>query len=121
MSYASTIVLKDAAAANVTYCRVRATSDDVVYADSASTLSQPNLLTIGHKPTNSIGGSDRHMVKLAKTSFGTDNVPRTVVCTLSLSVPRQTLTRTDVNNILAGMREFIGSTANVDALLRNEL
>lgn len=121
MSYASIITLKDAAAANVVFNRIRATVDDVVYADSASTLSQPNLLTIGHKPTNSISGSDRHMVKLAKTSVGTDNIPRTIVCTMSLSVPRQTLTRTDVNNVLAGLKEFIGTIANVDALLRNEL
>lgn len=121
MSYASTITLKDAAAANVVFNRIRATNDEVFYADAASTLSQPNLLTIGHKVTNSISGSDRHMVKLAKTSVGTDNVPRTLVCTLTVNVPRQTLTRTDVNNILAGFKEFIGTTANVDALLRNEL
>lgn len=121
MSYASTIVLKDAAAANVTFVRVRATQDDVVYADSISTLSQPNLLTIGHKPTNSVSGSDRHMIKLAKTTVGTDNVPRTLVCTLTINVPRQTLTRTDVNNALAGIKEFINAPANVDSLLRNEL
>lgn len=121
MSYASTIVVKDAAAANITFNRIRSTNDEVFYADAASTLSQPSLLTIGHKVTNSISGSDRHMVKFGKTSIGTDNIPRTLVCTLTLNVPRQTLTRTDVNNILAGVKEFISSTANVDALLRNEL
>lgn len=120
MSYASTIVLKDAAAASENFLRIAATSDKVTYALSSATLNQPVVLTIGHQMTSASDGSDRHMVKLTRTVLDSDNRPRTLVVNCTVSVPRVGIARTDVNNALAELKEFLG-TANVDALLRGEL
>lgn len=120
MSFASTIVLKDAAAANENFLRLNADSSKVTYALSSSTLNAPVLLTIGHQMSSSIDGSDRHMIKLTRTVLDSDNRARTLVLNCTLSVPRLGVARTDVNNALAELKEFL-STANVDALLRGEL
>lgn len=120
MSFAPTIVLKDAAAANENFLRIASSSDKVNYALSTATLSAPVTLVIGHQMTSSQDGSDRHMVKIARTVLDTSNVARTMVINCTISVPRLGVSRTDVNNSIAELKEFLG-TANVDALLRGEL
>lgn len=120
MAYASTIVLKNAAAANVTYVRLTSDTSKVSYADQAGSLAQPALLVIGHQMSSSPSGVDRHLVKLTKTMLDANNSPKTFVLNCSLSVPRTGVTRTEVNDAIAGLKEFL-VTANVDALLRGEL
>lgn len=120
MSFASTIVLKDAAAANENFLRLAADSSKVTYALSSATLNAPVILTIGHQMTSAMDGSDRHMVKISRTVLDSDNKPRTLVLNCTLAVPRLGIARTDVNNAIAELKEFFG-TANVDALLRGEI
>lgn len=118
--YASPMTLKNAAAANVSF--VKLTSDDKksVWASTGGTLSTPNTLQIGHQMTTAPDGSDRHLVKVAKTVLDAQSRPRTAVMNFTLSVPRVGIARVDVDDIIAEIKEFL-STANVDALLRGEL
>lgn len=120
MSYANTLVLKDAAAANENFLRLNADSQKVNYALATSTSSEPVLLVIGHQMSSAIDGSDRHMIKISRTVLDSNSRPRTLVITCTVSVPHLGIARTDVNNGIAELKEFF-STANVDALLRGEL
>ena len=120
MSYASTLVLKDRAAANVNYVRLKSDASQVVYGLQSAPLNTPTLLTIGHQMTSSPTGSDRHLVKIARTVLDSSNKPCTAVMNFTLSIPRVGVVRNDIDDIIAGLKEFL-ATANVDALLRGEL
>lgn len=120
MSYASTIVLKNAAAANENFLRCTADSSKVTYMLGTSSLSLPVNLVIGHQLTSAQDGSDRHMVKLTRTVLDSDSRPRTLVVNCTLSVPRLGISRVNVDDTIAELKEFF-STANVDALMRGEL
>lgn len=120
MSFASTIVLKDAAAANENFLRLFADSSKVTYGLSTATLNAPVNLIIGHQMTSAMEGSDRHMVKITRTVLDASGRPFTMVLNLTLSIPRAGIARGDINNAIAELKEFLG-TANVDALLRGEI
>jgi len=120
MSYASPIVLKNAAAANENFVRLNADANKVNYMLATSTLQAPVFLVVGHQLTTAQDGSDRHLVKIARTVVGTDLKPRTCVISCTIAVPRNTISRVDVDNGIAELKEFL-TTANVDALLRGEL
>jgi hypothetical protein len=120
MSFASTIVLKDAAAASENFLRLAADSQKVTYCLQTATLSEPVVLTVGHQMTSAQDGSDRHLVKITRTVLDSDSRPRTLVLNCTISVPRLGISRTDIDDSVAELKEFF-STANVDALLRGEL
>lgn len=120
MSYASTLVLKDNAAATENFIRLSADTSKVTYALESATLSNPTTLIIGHQMTSSLEGSDRHLVKITRTVTDSESRTRTAVLNCTLSVPRLGISRTDLNNAIAELKEFL-SEANVDALLRGEL
>ena len=120
MAYASTLVLKNAAAANVTFVRLSSDKDKVTYADQASALSTPSMITIGHQMSTAPNGVDRHLVKISITKLDALSAQKTLTLNCSFSVPRTGITRTEVNDAIAELKEFLG-TANVDALLRGEL
>lgn len=120
MSYAATLTLKDRAAANQTFVRLKSDNSQVSYGLQTANLSTPTLLTIGHQMTNSPTGSDRHLVKVSKTVLDSSNKQVTAVLNFTLAVPRTAITRNDVDDMIAELKEFL-ATANVDALLRGEL
>lgn len=120
MSYASTLVLKDRAAANVTFVRLTSDNQTVKYGLQTASLNTPTLFTIGHQMTSSPTGNDRHMVKIAKTVLDSSLKQQTAVLNFTLSVPRNGIVRNDIDDIIAELKEFL-VTANVDALLRGEL
>lgn len=121
MSFASTIVLKDAAAASENFLRINADSQKVNYALASASLSTPVTLTIGHQMTSARDGSDRHLVKVSRTVLDSNFVARTAVLNCTLSVPRLGISRVNIDNSVAELIEFFKTTANVDALLRGEL
>lgn len=118
--YASPLVLKDGAAANVSFVKLNSDAQSSKWTNVASTLSAPSTMQISHTMTTAPDGSDRHLVKFAKTILDSNSRPRTAVLNCTLSVPRVGITRADVNDIIAELKEFLG-TANVDALLRGEV
>lgn len=118
--FASPLALKNAAAAIVNFVKLTSDATKSIFAATSGTLSTPNTLQIGHQMTSSVDGSDRHLVKIAKTVLDAQSRPRTVVMNFTLSVPRVGPSRTDVDDVIAELKEFL-VTANVDALLRGEL
>ena len=118
--YASPMTLKDGSAANVTMVKLSSDAQSSRWINSATTLSAPSSLQISHTMSTAPDGSDRHLVKLAKTVLDSNLRPRTVVLNCTLSVPRVGVTRADVNDVTAELKEFL-VTANVDALLRGEV
>lgn len=120
MSFSDSIVLKNAAAANVTMSRI---SDDATksnYLDVASTLSAPRTLSLGHQMSTSPNGVDRHLIKLTKTALDGTSKPQTLTTNLTLNVPRLGIVRTDVDDLVAMLKEFL-VIANMDKLVRGEL
>lgn len=120
MSYASTLTLKDRSAANQTFVRLKADNTQVSYGLQTADLNTPTLLVIGHQMTNSPTGSDRHLVKISKTVLDASNKQVTAVMNFTVSVPRVAVTRNDIDDMIAELKEFL-ATANVDALTRGEL
>lgn len=118
--YASPMTLKDGSAANVTFVKLTSDAQSSKWVNSATTLSTPSSMQISHTMTTAPDGSDRHLVKFAKTVLDANSRPRTVVLNCTLSVPRIGITRADVNDVIAELKEFV-VTANVDALLRGEV
>lgn len=120
MSYPSTLTLKDRAAANQIFVRLKGDNNAVIYGLQSAALNAPTLLTIGHQMTNSVAGSDRHLVKIAKTVLDSANKPTTAVINFTVAAPRVAITRNDLDDMIAELKEFL-ATANVDALMRGEL
>lgn len=120
MSFAPTLTLKDRVAANQVFVRLKSDNSQVSYGLQSASLSTPTTMIIGHQMTNSPTGSDRHLVKIAKTVLDASNKQVTAVMNFTISAPRVAVTRNDIDDMIAELKEFL-ATANVDALLRGEL
>lgn len=120
MSFDATIVLKDAAAANVSMLRLAADLVKSKYIDSASALATPRTAEITHTVSTSPNGVDRHLLKFQKTALDANSKPQTLTMTQTLTVPRQGIVRADVNDLIAMAKEF-WTTGNTDKMLRNEI
>lgn len=120
MSFDASLVLKNAAAANVTMLRLAADLVKSKYIDGASALSTPRTLEITHTVASSPNGVDRHLVKYQKVALDTNSKPQTLTMTKTLTVPRQGIVRADVDDLLAMDKEF-WTVGNTDKMLRNEI
>lgn len=120
MSFDASLVLKNAAAANVTMLRLAADLVKSKYMDSASALSTPRTLEITHTVASSPNGVDRHLVKYQKVALDTNSKPQTLTMTKTLTVPRAGIVRADIDDLLAMDKEF-WTTGNTDKMLRNEI
>lgn len=121
MSFASTLVLQNAAAANENFLRLKADPSTVKYVLESSTMSEPVHLIIGNQITTALDGSDRYMVKLMTTVLDSNGRPRTLPIGCTIAAPRVGIARTHVNDSIARLRSVLGSASFVDALLRGEL
>lgn len=120
MSFSDSIVLKNAAAANVTMSRLSDDASKSNYLDISSTLSTPRTLSIAHQMSNSPNGVDRHLVKLTKTVLDGQSKPQTGTLNITLNIPRLGIVRADVDDLIAMAKDFL-ITGNVDKLVRGEL
>lgn len=120
MSFDATLALKDRAAAVINFLRVKGDTEKVTYLSALSTVGLPNQLMIAHQIATSPSGVDRHLVKLSKTVLDSNSKQQTLVLNCTLSVPRLGVTRNDIDDAIAELKEFL-ITARVDALLRGEL
>lgn len=120
MSFEATLALKDRSAAVVNFLRVKGDTERVTYISANSTVGLPNQLMIAHQIATSPTGVDRHLVKLSKTVLDSNSKQQTLVLNCTFSVPRLGITRNDIDDVIAELKEFL-TTARVDALLRGEL
>jgi len=90
--------------------------------DATAPLGEPRVLVISHQPANrSYGTVDRHLVRFDETISGVAPASDVVVnVNLTVEVPRETATATQVKDVLSRLTAFLGVGANVDKLLNNE-
>jgi hypothetical protein len=122
MALASSLTLADFAAANHTFAATSVAADGTTRIDTASTLTEPQLLIIKSSTTGKAPNQiDRHLIQASLTKKDSLGVPQTVTCNLTLAVPRNVvITRTMVNDQFKYIVNFLATTTNVDAILRNE-
>lgn len=120
MSFSESIVVKNAAAANVTLQRLNGDSQKVTYIDVSSTLATPRNMFISHQMSSAQDGTDRHLVKLTKVALDANSRQCTATLNLTLNVPKLGIVRGDVDDLIAMVKEFL-VTANVDKLIRGEV
>jgi hypothetical protein len=124
MAFANDIVIADAAAANKTFKLISLTDGNSSRIDSASNLTTPRSMFIKHQIAGSKANgniSDRHLVSFSATYLDGSNKEQTAVLNFTLQVPRSTaVSRTNVNDLIAFLRNWLGVSTNVDGLLINE-
>lgn len=122
MSLSSSIVIADSAAANKTFVQNKLDGSGSERMDITSNLTNPRILRISHTSTGKgVDAIDRHLLQFSTTETDVNGKQVTCVVNTTLSVPRNsTISRTDIDDLLAFSKNFLGVTDNVDALLRNE-
>lgn len=118
----STLTLADAAAANKSFVqnKLDATGSDRI--DTTTTLANPRIMSIRHttagKGTSAV---DRHLLQFVHNEADSNGLPIAVIVNTTISVPRSsTISRAEIDDLLAFTKNFLSVTANVDAILRNE-
>lgn len=124
MSLASNIVLNDGQTTPVahTFSATKVAPDGTERIDTATTIVEPSLFVIKHSPSGKGATvSDRHLCQLSLTKKDALGVSQTLVTNLTVAVPRNVvITRAMINDHLAYVKNFIATSTNVDAILRNE-
>lgn len=119
MSFPASITLKDRSAVNAIFTRIRSLTGKVFYLLNTATLALPYGLTIGQQMATKATAASRHLVQVVipYTTAKGDIAQVTVNLTCS---HLQDAARTDIDNALANIKEFINQTVLVDAWLRGE-
>jgi len=123
MSLADPLVLKDAAAADVTFpiqsvISAKSPGDPTgtIRIDAASTPTEPRMLTIKQQVTGKGSARVRRaLVSYTQELLSTSGIPSKLVINLSIAYPLSGLfTQTHVNNGLAVVGDLVGGAVTVD-------
>jgi len=112
---ADTLVVNDSVA-DRNFVKTKTMSDGSVRINDATTLLEPELLTIRHQ---TVGGAaslvDRHLVQLSQTQIDDNGVARTAQVNLTIAVPRSPDFTTEVLTRLVFMIKQVitGREANI--------
>lgn len=119
MSFSASITLKDRSAANAIFNRIKSLAGKVYYLLNTATLALPYSMTIGQQMATKATAASRHLVQVVVpyTTAKGDVAQVTVNLTCAHLADAA---RTDIDNALANIKEFINQTALVDAWLRGE-
>lgn len=119
---ATTLTLADAAAANKSFVQNKLDSTGSDRIDTTTTLAAPRLMSIRHTTTGKGATAvDRHLIQFVHNEVDSNGVPVAVVVNTTVQVPRSsTISRAEIDDLLAFTKNFLAVTANVDAILRNE-
>lgn len=118
----STITLADSAAANKTFTQNKIDSSGSERIDTSTSLASPRIMAVRHS-TSGKGPSavDRHLVQFTHQETDSNGNTLGVVVNTTISVPRaSSISRTEIDDLLAFSKNFLAVPANVDAILRNE-
>lgn len=120
--FANSITLADSASANKSFTKVSNDTDEAIFIDSATTMAAPRLITVKHtmaKP-GAPSAVDRHLVSFQHTVLDAANKPVTCTVNFTVNMPRGTVTRTNVDDLVAFAKNFF-TTGNVTSLLNGEV
>jgi hypothetical protein len=126
MSFSSDgqVEVQDSTPATVTYSEVQNFGDRCIYADRTREIGVPRQLVISHQKVGS--GSDarlRSMVKFSNnvenTSLEGDILEHRVH--IVVDTPLRVVGKTDVEDVLAQLLDFLGNSTVVDQLMNQEV
>lgn len=119
---AKTFVVKNNAAANITFSPSVPLKDGQQYLDQSTSLAAPRGAVVKHTmPDLSIGSaSDRHYVQFSKTVFDANGKAFQAKIAVSVEVPRTQITSADVADLKSFAKEFIGDATIFQAFLNGD-
>lgn len=125
MALASTLTLKNEAAAAKTFVSTIVNGQSTTRIDSGTTLNAPTRMVISH--TTSGKGNDlmdRHLIQATRVENDALGVPMTTVVNLTLAVPRRTVTNTTVYDLVSFIKDLIDTggtkSTDLDAILQGQ-
>jgi len=91
--------------------------------DSSTTLNAARSLSVGHQLIGSAKSptGDRHLTQWIHRVIGTDGLPYDLVLNQTLVVPRSSITRANINDLLKFNYGFWNNSGYVDNMLINSL
>lgn len=125
MSLASTLSLKNEAAAARSFVSTIVNGQSVTRLDSATTLQTPTKLMISHNTSGS-GDSlaDRHLIQATRVDLDANGLPMTTIVNLTLAVPRRATSNTTVKDLLSFIKDLVdtggAASADLDAILQGQ-
>lgn len=126
MSLASQLVLKDNAAANITFTENRRNGYRVERLDVATSTAVPRKLVVDHSTTNGPKGilNDRHLIQATSAELDASGNLATTVVNLTISIPRNASGSTPAKHCLAAIASLLMTTgaanSSFDAVLQNQ-
>jgi hypothetical protein len=66
------------------------TAKSAIFRNVNSTLANPQTCEVAHTITTEVNGTDRHLIRLARTANNDEGIPRTVTAHVVLTLPRDT-------------------------------
>lgn len=122
MSFATTITLKDASAANAVFNRMRSDMNKVDYTLGASTLQEPIMFRVAQTLSDSPTGTNRHLAKFHRVKMdATTKKTVPLVLNVTMSRPKEFVTDSDCNDLIAYAREFFNDPVRVAAFLKGDV
>lgn len=123
MAFSSSLVIADGQSTPVDRTFVLTSQDatNSTRIDNSTTLTAPRIMQIKHSVQKLQNGDvvDRHLVSFSHTVLDAANVPHTLVGNLTLAVPRSTITRANVDDVVAFLKNFTTSS-DITSLLIGE-
>lgn len=123
MAFASDIVINNFAAVAKTFKLNLLDGTTAERLESTSTLSAPLKFVIRHSFTPKKGTADaydRHTITFSKTVLDGLLVPHVGTVSVNVTMPRVTIARADMDDLIAFASNWITLAANKDGLLTNQ-
>nr|UUW21123.1 MAG: hypothetical protein [Sanya steitz-like virus 1] len=120
--FPSTITINDRVPAAKDFKQIALEDKGSVRMDVSTTNLSPRQMVIRHSTTSKgVDLVDRHLVQFSTVKIDTSGIARTLIVNLTLGVPRNSaIVRTDIDDLIAFIRNWSGVTANIDGLLIGE-
>lgn len=120
--FASTITINDRVPAAKDFKQISLEDFGSVRIDSSTTNLAPRKMAIRHSTSGKgVDLVDRHLLQFSTVKVDTSGIARTLVANVTLAVPRSSaVVRTDIDDLVAFIRNWLNVTANVDGLLIGE-
>lgn len=120
--FASTITINDRVPAAKDFKQITLEDRGSTRMDASSTTLSPRKMTIRHSTSGKgVDVVDRHLLQFSTVKIDSEGVARTLVVNTTLAVPRNAaIVRTDIDDLIAFIRNWLNVTANVDGLLIGE-
>jgi len=118
------IAVEDATPATVTYSEVQNTGSQCIYADRDREVGIPRQLTISHQKTGS--GEAARLRSMVKFSNSVENsaLEGDIVehrIHLVIDSPLRVVAKTDIEDVLAQLVDFLGEATFVDQIMNQEV